>query len=66
MNKEIIPEFLQEQCNPESLSSGLKKLFVQDFRKRQIIRYNEAIKALVPKKGMAPSKSAAISIIKIL
>jgi len=59
LNKEVIPEFLQDKCMPESLSSGLQNIFKPDFRKGQIKEYEVVIKTLSGSVKIKPSQKAA-------
>lgn len=59
LDREAVPEFIQEKCTPEALTDALKRLFLEPaIRNRQIDALNEAAQKLGIG-GEAPSLRAA-------
>ena len=65
LGKEVIPEFLQEQCDVDHLSSGLIRMVDKKFRNKQIVDYARVIKKLTPEGLSKPSERAAEKIIEL-
>lgn len=67
MNREIIPELLQEQCRPMLLASCASTLLaLPEIRRRQLANVKTAIHKLMPASGKKPSDEAARVIISLL
>jgi len=66
LEREAVPEYLQENCRAENLCEGLLKLLSDDqIRTRQIEDMNEALKRM-GRDGPSPSGRAADTILEIL
>ena len=63
--KEIIPEFLQEDCTAEKLSVALVKLIKGDGKK-QVMESKKILSQLMPKDKIKPSDKAAKLILKLI
>ena len=64
LNKEAIPEYIQDNCTAENLCSGLMKLYNADFCKQQCKQYKVALQRLSVKSS-TPSKLAAKELLKL-
>lgn len=65
LNKEVIPEFLQEKCTPSNISLGLTRLSNDKFRSKQLLDYKKVIIKLSPSGSEKPSEIAARKIIEL-
>lgn len=59
LNKESIPEYIQENCVVNKISAGLQKLFLPTFTAKQHKAYDKVISLLSNKDNTPPSKKAA-------
>lgn len=59
LNKEVIPEYIQDNCTSTNLSQGLHKIFDKDFARKQKTGYSKTVKLLSRKDGVLPSEKAA-------
>ena len=64
LKREIIPEYIQENCTAHNLPQGLKKLFNKTFMDKQKAEYSKVIKLLSNKDKVPPSEKAAQIILK--
>ncbi|MFV9875976.1 MAG: lipid-A-disaccharide synthase [Rickettsiales endosymbiont of Dermacentor nuttalli] len=65
-NKQIIPEFLQNQCNPHVLSKALTTLlYNKKIRNVQINAMSKTLKLLSPEK-IPPSHKTALTVLDII
>jgi len=65
LNKEVIPEFLQEKCTADNISLGLARLSDDKFRSKQLLDYKKVIIKLSPSGSEKPSEIAARKIIEL-
>ena len=66
LNKQAVPEFLQDQCNGKNLAESLDKLLKDEHvYKAQQFSAEEAVKLLRPKKGL-PSDAAALTVLSLI
>jgi lipid-A-disaccharide synthase len=66
MDREIVPECLQEDCNPDKLFDGLASLIGNEStRQRQLMGLSEAVKALGAGTS-PPSERAARAVLKFV
>lgn len=65
LGKEVIPEFIQDECTAKKLNIGLEKLVDPKFRRAQIKGYEEVIKILRGGNLGKPSEKSANEIIKL-
>lgn len=65
LNKEVIPEFLQEKCTTDNLSLGLTRLSNEKLRLKQLSDYKKVIIKLSPSGSEKPSEIAARKIIEL-
>ncbi|MBP9792178.1 MAG: lipid-A-disaccharide synthase [Rickettsiales bacterium] len=63
LNKEVIPEYIQENCVADKISAGLKKLFFPKFISKQHKDYKKILRILSNKDNILPSKKAAAIIL---
>lgn len=63
--KEIIPEYLQENCNSDTIAVGLNNL-IKDHGKTQLAECGKIIDKLRPSDNMSPSETAAKEILLLL
>ncbi|QCE35719.1 lipid-A-disaccharide synthase [Acetobacteraceae bacterium] len=67
-NREIVPEFIQENCKPKKLAEALKELLLHpEDRAKQLAEFPEILAELRPKDfNKSPSQAAADEVIKLL
>lgn len=65
MNKEIVPEYVQEKCTPEDLCEGLIKLYDKQFCAQQLKEYESVRSALKSNNNKLPSQNAAQLIVEL-
>ena len=67
LGKEVIPELLQEQCNPLLLASAANTMLtIPEIGKRQLSNIQEAMQQLTPLNGKKPSEEAARVVLNLL
>lgn len=67
MNKEIVPELLQEYCQPDLLAQKVAGFLIsKDPADKQIEQSQQALAHLVPENGNKPSDVAAQEILSLL
>jgi lipid-A-disaccharide synthase len=65
LKKSIIPELVQEKCNPQDICDAMIALS-QDGRRDQILKnYIKALKMLNNKSGLTPSSLAAETVLRV-
>lgn len=64
LKKEAIPEYIQNNCTPDNITTGLKLLFDKKFTKNQVNEYEKAINLLSTPDKTSPSEKAAQLILK--
>jgi lipid-A-disaccharide synthase len=65
LKKPIIPELVQEKCNPQDICDAMIALS-QDGRRDQILKnYIKALKMLNNKSGLTPSSLAADTVLRV-
>jgi lipid-A-disaccharide synthase len=65
LDRDVVPEMIQERCRPDLLVAELSKLLdSEDARDRQRIAFAEVVQALTPP-GAGPSERAAAVVLKI-
>jgi lipid-A-disaccharide synthase len=66
LDEEIVPEFIQENCTPEHLSTALRPLLESDAAvARQRAGFTRALARLHPEHGL-PSEAAADAVLRML
>ena len=65
LNKEVIPEFIQEECTFNNLVLGLNSITLEKNRNRQVADYKRAIKKMGLNGECKPSEKAAKKIIEL-
>jgi len=65
LNKEIIPEYLQSECNSSNLCKAMQQLYDKDFCNKQLLQYKKVQQMLCNNTHLSPSKTAAINILKL-
>jgi len=66
LDREVVPEFLQESCRPDFLAAALEDLLMDDSRRRrQIEGYGEALKKL-GYGGPSPASRAAKAVLQAI
>ena len=63
LEKEVIPEYIQDNCTVEKISNSIKHLFNKSFAKKQTTEYLKVIQMLSNKDKMLPSTKAALAIL---
>ncbi len=67
LDKELIPELLQEKCFPKNLAESLEKLInSKDLRSKQIAESTAVFKQLGKDESSTPSEKASKKILKII
>jgi len=66
LDREIMPEFIQERCTPETLAEPLRDLLsTEDSRQRQVAAFEEVKEKLKPTGG-TPNQQAADTILRLI
>ena len=66
LGRNVVPEFLQEQCNPDALTDALAPLFTGGAeRDRQVEAFAEIDRLLTPAGGEKPSDAAARNVLEV-
>ena len=66
LDREAIPEFLQESCRGDFLAAALEDLLMdKDRRDKQITAYDEALDKLGPK-GASPASRASKAVLDVI
>jgi lipid-A-disaccharide synthase len=66
LNREVVPEFLQESCRPDFLAAALEDLLIDESRRRrQIDGYGETLK-LLGFGGPSPASRAAKVVLQVI
>lgn len=66
LNRPVVPELLQQDCQPDLLSDAMIGLMQDEARRQfQVLGFQEAISQLTPS-GAAPSQAAAQVVLRLL
>ena len=66
LGENVVPEFLQEQCNPDALTAALGPLFTGGAeRERQVSAFSDIDALLTPAGGERPSDAAARNVLEV-
>jgi lipid-A-disaccharide synthase len=66
LDKEAVPELLQEKCNPEDLANGVLRLYSSESLQEQQRADFKAALAAIGVDGMLPSHRAAQTVLQVL
>ncbi len=66
LNKQVIPELVQEKCSSDNILTELNKLLEKKERSKMHLSYQKAIKLLRNKEGITASKLAAQTILNCI
>ena len=67
LNREVVPELLQEECNPDKLAQKLAGFLIsKDKGNQQIQEAQAALAQLIPENGEQPSQLAAKEVLSFL
>ncbi len=66
LGENVVPEFIQRDCNEVALADALAPLFTHGAqRERQVAAFRDIDRALTPENGEAPSMAAARNVLEV-